>query len=40
MKKWISKGYKLFKEHRKRLNDTIKYVNYKCELYNKEYVYR
>ena len=26
MKKWICKGYKLFKEHRKRLNDTIKYV--------------
>lgn len=26
MKKWIKKVYKLFKEHRKRLNDTVKYV--------------
>ena len=26
MKKWIKKEYKLFKEHRKRLNDTVKYV--------------
>ncbi len=26
MKKWIDKKYKLFKEHRKRLNDTVKYV--------------